>query len=184
MVDPNNATASYALQGTLLLPFLGILTLFFGGRLSRATRGAPARWPGLVAVFFVSCSLALCIVAAAGTRNHHTIAMQGGEWIPGFGPAFSFQLDWLSSWMLMLVAIVGLMVMVFSLGYMREERDQRRYFGGLLFFIGNDEAAHHSRQLSVAVCRVGRRRTSELLADRLPLRAAASGSGGDQSIHR
>jgi NADH-quinone oxidoreductase subunit L len=134
MVDPTNPLASYALQATLLLPFLGMTVLFFGGRLRSSMQEAPKRWPGLVAVFFVACSLILSTVAAAGTRNHHTIAMQGGDWIPGFGPAFSFQLDWLSSWILMLVGVVSLMVMIFSLGYMREERDQHRYFGELLFF--------------------------------------------------
>lgn len=135
MVDPQNPIASYALQATLLLPFLGILVLFFGGPLHSALNAKPARWPGLAAVICIACSLVLSFVAATGTRNHHSVAMQGGDWLPGFGPAFSFQLDWLSSWILMLIEIVGLMVVLFSLGYMHEERDQRRYFGGLLFFM-------------------------------------------------
>ncbi|HEY1213092.1 MAG TPA: proton-conducting transporter membrane subunit, partial [Bryobacteraceae bacterium] len=60
---------------------------------------------------------------------------RAGEWIPGFGPSWSLQLDWLSSWLLLLVEIIGLMVHVFSLGYMSEERSQNRYFAGLLFFV-------------------------------------------------
>jgi NADH-quinone oxidoreductase subunit L len=134
MVDPKNPVASCALQITLLAPFLGITVLLFGGRLRSALQDAPKRWPGMLAVFFVFCSLILSSIAAAGTLNHRTVAMQGGDWIPGFGPAFAFQLDWLSSWILILIEIVSLMVMLFSLGYMREEHDQRRYFGGLLFF--------------------------------------------------
>jgi NADH-quinone oxidoreductase subunit L len=134
MVDPANPIPSYALQGALVLPVVGILVLFFGGRLRSGLHAAPGRWPGFVAVAAVACSLLLSTIAASGTRDHHSISMQGGDWLPGFGPAFSFQLDWLSSWILMLVEIVGLMVTVFSLGYMREERDQRRYFGALLFF--------------------------------------------------
>ncbi len=58
-----------------------------------------------------------------------------GEWIPGFGSSWILQLDWLSSWLLLLLEIIGMMVLVFSLGYMREEKAQVRYFAELLFFI-------------------------------------------------
>jgi NADH-quinone oxidoreductase subunit L len=135
VVDPLNPLGSHALEATLLLPLLGILIILFGGPLRVVLRRHPLRWPGVLATGVIALSLVLSIVAALGTRNHHSISMQGGEWIPGFGPAFSFQLDWLSSWLLMLVEIIGLMVSLFSLGYMKEEHDQRRYFGGLLFFI-------------------------------------------------
>jgi NADH-quinone oxidoreductase subunit L len=134
MVDPQHVVASYALEGTLLLPFAGVLLMLFGGALRR-TPERTERWPGRLAVALGACSLLLSVIAAAATRNHQSLAMQGGEWIPGFGPAVSLQLDWLSSWLLMLIEIVGLMVNVYSLGYMKEDRDQRRYFGGLLFFV-------------------------------------------------
>ena len=135
MVDPQNVFASLALEGTLLFPFIGLIFIFFAGPLG-GSNSKPVRWPGISAIAITGCCLLLSTVAALATRNHHMISMQAGEWIPGFGPAFSFQLDWLSSWLLMLVEIVGLMVTLFSLGYMKEEPDQRRYFGGLLFFVG------------------------------------------------
>ncbi|MDQ2773781.1 MAG: NADH-quinone oxidoreductase subunit L [Acidobacteriota bacterium] len=136
MVDSAHPLASYALQASLLLPLLGTAAIFFGGGFRTAPRAVPQRWPGVFAVVLVAVSLMLSITAALATRHSGTISVQFGEWIPGFGPAFSLQLDWLSSWLLLLLEIIGLMVNVFSLGYMKEERDQRRYFGCLLFFIG------------------------------------------------
>jgi NADH-quinone oxidoreductase subunit L len=136
MVDSTHPLASYALQGSLLLPFLGTAAIFFGGGFRTSPREISQRWPGLLACALVAVSLALSVLASFATRNHGTISVQAGEWIPGFGPAFSLQLDWLSSWLLLLVEIIGLMVGIFSTGYLRHEADQRRYFGELLFFIG------------------------------------------------
>jgi NADH-quinone oxidoreductase subunit L len=136
MVDLAHPLASYALEASLLLPLLGTAAIFFGGGFRTAPRDVPQRWPGVLAAVLVAASLMLSVTAALATRHSGTISVQFGEWIPGFGSAFTLQLDWLSSWLLLLLETIGLMVNVFSLGYMKEERDQRRYFGCLLFFIG------------------------------------------------
>lgn len=130
MVDPQHVVESYALEATFLLPLFGTAVFFLGGFTRRSER-----WPALLAIAIAACSLPLSIIASLATRNGGSVSMLGGEWIPGFGPALSFYLDWLSSWLLLLVDIVGLMVVIFSRGYMAAEGDQRRFFGGLLFFI-------------------------------------------------
>lgn len=127
--------ASIALEWSILLPAIGTLAILFGGPLRPPQRSPGQRWPGALSVFLASCSLAVSIFAALGTRAGAKVLLQGPEWIPGFGRALSLQLDWLSAWLLLLLEIIGLMVLVFSLDYMRAERDQRRYFGGVLFFI-------------------------------------------------
>jgi NADH-quinone oxidoreductase subunit L len=134
MIDPHYQSASYALLITLVLPLAGCILLFFSAFRRTAPNRPPARWPGLFATCLVLASLVFSI--AAVTLTHHgTLMARAGEWIPGFGPSWSLQLDWLSSWLLLLVETIGLMVHVFSLGYMSEERSQSRYFAGLLFFV-------------------------------------------------
>ena len=126
LIDPQHAWASYALLLTLFIPLAGSGALFF-------VRSS-GRWPGLLATTLVSCSLILSVFAVSVAR-YTSVSVGGGEWIPGFGSAWLLQLDWLSSWLLLLLEVVGLMVHVFSLGYMKDERDQARYFCGLQFFV-------------------------------------------------
>lgn len=134
MIDPHHPSASYALLITLLLPLAGSTVLFFSSYAGGSAHRAPARWPGLFAVLLASLSLVASTFAVV-LSTHGSVIASAGEWIPGFGPSCSLQLDWLSSWILLLVEIIGLMVHIFSLGYMREERDQARYFSGLLLFV-------------------------------------------------
>lgn len=134
MIDPHHPLASYALLLTLLLPFAGSAVLFFASYGAPRAEHPPSRWPGLLATFVSLVSL-VASVCAVSLVNRSALFASAGEWIPGFGPSFNLQLDWLSSWLLLLVEIIGLMVHIFSLGYMREERDQARYFSGLLFFV-------------------------------------------------
>jgi NADH-quinone oxidoreductase subunit L len=134
MIDPHHPLASYALLATLLLPLAGSAFLLFASYGESSSRRAPARWPGLLATSASFVSL-IASVWAVSLVNHSTLFASAGEWIPGFGPSLNLQLDWLSSWLLLLVEIIGLMVQIFSLGYMREERGQARYFGGLLLFV-------------------------------------------------
>jgi NADH-quinone oxidoreductase subunit L len=60
------------------------------------------------------------------------------RWID-FGPRlfvpFGAALDNLSRTMLLIVTFIGLLVHVYSLGYMKEDRDMARYFGGLSLFM-------------------------------------------------
>lgn len=135
MVDPQHMVSGYALLTTVMLPVAGLLIIFFLGGFRTPPRKTPLQWPGIFVVALTACSLIASSVAAFATRNSGVIHLVGPQWIPGFGPAMSFQLDWLSAWLLMLVEIIGLMVVVYSLGYMREEADQRRFFGCLLFFV-------------------------------------------------
>jgi NADH-quinone oxidoreductase subunit L len=135
MVDPQHPLQSWALQASLLLPLAGTAILLFGGSFHRDEKQPIKRWPGLVAIALAFCSLGFSAMAAVATRGGGILSIQGGEWIPGFGAVLSLYLDWLSSSLLLLLEVIGLMVLWFSLGYMKEERDQRRYFGALLFFV-------------------------------------------------
>ena len=82
-----------------------------------------------VTVTFV-CS---CALLAGGRPDHTHFA-----WID-FSPYlqidFGLTIDALSRPMLFIVTFVGLLVHVYSLGYMHEDRDMARYFGGLSLFM-------------------------------------------------
>lgn len=82
-----------------------------------------------VTVAFV-CS---CVLLAGGRPDHTHFA-----WID-FSPYlridFGLTIDTLSRPMLFIVTFVGLLVHVYSLGYMHEDRDMARYFGGLSLFM-------------------------------------------------
>ncbi len=82
-----------------------------------------------VTVAFV-CS---CALLAGGRPDHTHFA-----WID-FSPYlqidFGLTIDALSRPMLFIVTFVGLLVHVYSLGYMHEDRDMARYFGGLSLFM-------------------------------------------------
>ena len=55
--------------------------------------------------------------------------------IGSFSVAFGFLIDDLAKLMLFVVAFVGFLVHVFSYGYMKEDPDRGRFFGGLSIFM-------------------------------------------------
>jgi NADH-quinone oxidoreductase subunit L len=86
----------------------------------------------------VSVAAATALAAGAGY-----LALRGGrfaahvEWfrLGDFRFSFGILFDDLAALMLSIVAVVGLCVHVFSLGYMRDDVGKARYFGGLSIFM-------------------------------------------------
>ncbi len=81
----------------------------------------------------VASFLAACLVFAGGDD-----AVQPLTWLSVAG-GLSFDIapvvDRLSRAMLLVVTGIGLLVMIFSLGYMKDDEGRARYFGGLCFFL-------------------------------------------------
>ena len=107
----------------------------------------PLASAGIIACFLrrrgalaAALSVAAATAVAAGA---FALALQGSrfevarDWIDlgGFTFALGFKFDDLAALMLAIVAIVGLCVHVFSLGYMRGDAARGRYFGGLSIFM-------------------------------------------------
>ncbi len=82
-----------------------------------------------VMVTFV-CS---CLLLAAG-HDYHT-HFPWLDFSPYLRIDFGLTIDGLSRPMMFIVTFVGLLVHVYSLGYMHEDRDMARYFGGLSLFM-------------------------------------------------
>jgi NADH-quinone oxidoreductase subunit L len=92
---------------------------------------------GLASAISVTACAGLAAVSLAlvfgGERNFPA----SWEWLRlgGFSLSLGFKFDDLAALMLAIVAVVGLCVHVFSLGYMHDDGAKARYFGGLSVFM-------------------------------------------------
>src|SRR3990170_4080201 len=87
----------------------------------------------------------ISVAAAAGIAVAASALIFGGhrdfpaplEWLRlgNFVVAFGIKFDDLAALMLMVVAYVGFLIHVFSLGYMHDDPAKARYFGGLSVFM-------------------------------------------------
>jgi NADH-quinone oxidoreductase subunit L len=108
---------------------------------------APAVSAALIAVFLGrrgGAAAAVSVVTAAlGAGGALYLAFGGAritanlEWLRfgSFAIGLGFKFDDLAALMLSIVAVVGMCVHVFSLGYMRDDAARSRYFGGLSIFM-------------------------------------------------
>jgi NADH-quinone oxidoreductase subunit L len=120
----------------VLLPFLGFLA---NGWLAftrpRATAAVSAVGVGvLVAAFGVAVAVAL---SYAGADAHEPVLVPLWAWLPvgALDVTLAFQVDPLAVAMLVMVTGVGMLIHVFSVGYMREDPGYARYFAYLNLFV-------------------------------------------------
>jgi len=120
----------------VLLPFLGFLA---NGWLSftrpRATAAVSTIGVGvLVATFVVAVAVAL---GFAGGHHEEAVLVPLWEWLPvgDLEVWLAFQVDALSIVMMLTVSGVGMLIHVFSVGYMREDPGYARYFAYLNLFV-------------------------------------------------
>lgn len=128
--------ADWWLLVTLAWPLVSTFAVLLFGHPGKRRKRVPSPWPGWMAV--ASQALSLLASAAAVVLRYaagRPLALTLGEWIPGFGLTLGLMLDGLASVLLLLVEAIGLMVILYSLDYMRREQDQSRYYGALVFFL-------------------------------------------------
>ncbi|RRA98889.1 NADH-quinone oxidoreductase subunit L [Larkinella rosea] len=114
----------------LLLPFLsGSVWLLAGRRINH--------WVGMAAAVLTLTGLGLSVFLAnqIGTE----ILTLRTEWLimPGRVVPISFRIDALTLLMLIVVHFIALLVQIYSISYLHDERDRYRYFGFLSLFIGS-----------------------------------------------
>ncbi|OGB90654.1 hypothetical protein A2625_04430 [candidate division WOR-1 bacterium RIFCSPHIGHO2_01_FULL_53_15] len=107
-----------------LLPALAFAALvFFGWQLKER---AP-----YVSIAALAGSFLLSLLAAIEVFQGTTIEVSAA-WLPIV--AFSFRIDLISAWMLLLVTGVGLMIQIYSIGYMKGDPRFARFFAYLSLF--------------------------------------------------
>jgi NADH-quinone oxidoreductase subunit L len=126
---------SWITSNVWLIPAAPILAALLNLAFGKAARGAAAPF----AVIGQLTALAMSIFAFVPTLHSHGFrTVQNFTWFT-FGEQtlrIGFVLDPLAAAMLIMIALVGLCIFVFSIGYMAEDKNFSRFFVYLSFFSG------------------------------------------------
>jgi len=117
-----------------LCPLLGaVLNGFFGQRYSRATVGQIAI--AAVGGAFLLALLALIVLLPRAQPQYQAVLF---PWIAAgaYSAHVGFLIDGLSCTMMLVITGVGLLIHIYSTGYMHDEADYARYFTYLNLFVG------------------------------------------------
>ncbi|MFZ9838274.1 MAG: NADH-quinone oxidoreductase subunit L [Opitutaceae bacterium] len=114
-------------SGVLLAPLVAAVIIALG--LRRAPGAATA-----VALLAAALVAGGSLVLALGPARDFTASVELLR-LGTFGLSLGIKFDDLAALLLVIVGVVGLCVHVFSVGYMHEDPDRARYFGGLAIFM-------------------------------------------------
>ncbi|MFL6070276.1 MAG: NADH-quinone oxidoreductase subunit L [Actinomycetes bacterium] len=131
------ATGVFSLVWVLIaLPLLGAVLLLVGGR--RTDKFGPVLATSLVGVAFV-IGLIQFLQMLGKPSDGRAFVQTLFEWAPigSFTVDVGFQLDPLSMVFVLLVTFVGGLIHVYSLGYMADDPDKRRFFAYLNLFVAS-----------------------------------------------
>ncbi|OBK25849.1 NADH-quinone oxidoreductase subunit L [Mycobacterium asiaticum] len=120
----------------VVLPLAGAAILLFGGRRTDAW----GHWLGTLAAlsaFGVGVTLLTDLLGRAAEER--TIHQTVFSWIPvgGLQVDFGLQIDQLSMCFVLLISGVGSLIHIYSIAYMAEDEDRRRFFGYLNLFLAS-----------------------------------------------
>ncbi|WP_442931643.1 NADH-quinone oxidoreductase subunit L [Mycobacterium sp. 050128] len=120
----------------VLLPLAGAAILLFGGRRTDAW----GHWLGVLAAlgaFGVGVTLLSDLLSR--DSEHRAIHQTVFTWIPvdQFQVDFGLQIDQLSICFVLLISGVGSLIHIYSVAYMAEDPDRRRFFGYLNLFLAS-----------------------------------------------
>jgi NADH-quinone oxidoreductase subunit L len=126
-----NIVAYDLLRWIVLIPLLGsVVNLFFGRALGKQTAGALAS-AAVGASFALACYIFWQMPSSAVLRDTLYPWIQSGS----FQINLSFQVDALTTVMLLVVTGIGFLIHIYSLGYMGHDDDMVRFFIYLNLFI-------------------------------------------------
>lgn len=115
-------------------PLAGAAILLFGGK--RTNRWG--HYVGTLAVVASAVYAVILLLALMGrSPEERTVVQHIAEWIfiNKFSASIALQLDQLSIVFVLLITIVGGLIHVYSIGYMKDDPDRRRFFGFLNLFV-------------------------------------------------
>lgn len=132
---PVAATGVFSFMWLLLaLPLLGASLLLILGK--RADKWGPIfAVLMIVGAFVVGCFLYFAMLAQPA--NDRPVNLHIWDWVivGNFQAPLGMQLDQLSMVFVLLITGVGALIHIYSLGYMKDDPDKRKFFGYLNFFI-------------------------------------------------
>ncbi len=119
----------------VLLPLLGAITIgLFKGIMPKKL---PGIWASLLVGISFLVSIGMDLKLASFSSDHRVISGIFFPWITGFGPAIDWRyyLDPLSGIWILVITGVGMLIHIYSIGYMHDDPHKARYFSYLNFFV-------------------------------------------------
>ncbi len=134
-------TAEQILPFLLILPMGGfLLTALVGRRLHKQAHWIPVL--AVLGVWLIASSIAYLVLTGTapvipGTEDVHGYTIKLFDWIPAgqFTVEFGFYVDALTACLLIVVTTVGLLVHIYSIGYMSHDPGYWRFFAYLNLFM-------------------------------------------------
>jgi len=116
----------FAVWATVLVPLLGSLTLPLAGLVSKPLRNA---WAVILGVATVGFACSLLPAAFSGETHVFNAAM-------GLGMELTLVVDGLSVFMAIASSLISTLIIVYSLGYIKDYHYQQEYFMMVVLFLG------------------------------------------------
>ena len=118
----------------IALPLFGAVVLLLGGR--RTNRWGPILGT-LTVVLAAAYAIVLLVNLLARPAEDRAVGQTLFEWVfvGGFTAPAALQLDQLSMVFVLLITIVGSLIFIYSIGYMDDDPDRRKFFGFLNLFV-------------------------------------------------
>ena len=167
----------------LLAPLAGALAITLAG--TRISRSAAA-WISTGSVFVGFAGALVAFITVAGEspdeRSHLSTAY---TWLAAgkFNVAMQILVDPVSLTMMLIITGVGGLIIWYSMGYMKGEDEERRYFAYMALFVFSMLMLVMGGNLLLAARRLGARRARLLPADRLLPRPARGGRRRQEGVH-
>jgi NADH-quinone oxidoreductase subunit L len=118
----------------LFAPLAGTLLITLGGaRIPRRTAG----WLSTTSVFVAFAGAVWSFFGLRAHGSEHGVVSTAWTWLQAgsFRPGLSVLVDPLSTMMMLVVAGVGGLIVLYSIGYMDGDDEERRYFAYMSFFV-------------------------------------------------
>lgn len=112
-----------------IIPFIGFLIIaFFGNKMKEG--GA------YIAIASVASTLLLSILILFDVKDNGSYEASM-NWVAGTGLEVGIYIDNLTALMLFVVTFVATMVVIYSIGYMKDDPSKRRYYAEICLFVGS-----------------------------------------------
>ena len=97
----------------------------------------PAKAAGIISSLAVACSFCVSLVFFLHGTDHPPVKISLGNWfhVSDLNVNFSFTIDHLSNIMLLIITGVGLLIHIYSIGYMKGDEAFQRFFAYLNLFV-------------------------------------------------
>ena len=169
----------------VILPLSGFaITALIGRRLGKQAHWIPVL--AILAVWLIAMAVSFAALTGAEPFGEHGYGATLFDWIPAgaFHVEAGFFVDQLTACLLIVVTTVGLLVHVYSIGYMSHDPGYWRFFAYLNLFMFSMLVLVLANSWLLVFLALGAGRPVELPAHRLLVPQADRRPGSEEGVHR